>query len=101
MSSRRVGLRMLGRRGKSLSAGSTDQLLLHNVQAMLLPRLEAAVHFHYGITLRGELHRGVGAHMTVLGIAVCDVHRIPAQTGQGAPFFLGKIDRPGDMALLE
>jgi hypothetical protein len=39
--------------------------------------------------------------MTVLGIAVNDVHDIPAQTGQGAPFFLGKTDRPGDMALLE
>ena len=39
--------------------------------------------------------------MTVLGIAVNDVHGIPAQTGQGAPFFLGKTDRPGDMAFLE
>jgi len=39
--------------------------------------------------------------MTVLGIAVNDVHGIPAQTGQRAPFFLRKIDRAGDVAFLE
>ena len=67
---------------------------------MLLPRLEAPVHFHDGITFRGKLRRGVGAHVTVLGIAVNNVHGIPTQTGQGAPFFLGKTNRPGDVALL-
>ena len=68
---------------------------------MLLPRLEAAFHFHDGIALRGELHRGVGTQMTGLGIAVNDVHTIPAQAGHGVPVFLGKTYRPGDMALLE
>src|ERR1039457_6390038 len=43
----------------------------------------------------------MGAHVTVLGITVNDVHRIPAQTGQRAPFFLRKIDRAGDVAFLE
>src|ERR1019366_1715235 len=73
----------------------------HDLQALSLPRLETAVHFHDGIALRGELHRGVGAQMAVLGIAVDDVHSIPAQTGHGAPLFLGEADRPGEMALLE
>jgi hypothetical protein len=36
-----------------------------------------------------------------LGITVNDVHRIAAQTGQRAPFFLRKIDRAGDVAFLE
>ena len=75
--------------------------LLRNFQAILFPGFEAAVHFHDGITLRGELHRGVGTHMTVLGVAVNDVHGIPAQTGTRAPSCLRKTDRPGDMALLE
>jgi hypothetical protein len=75
--------------------------LLRNFQAVLFPGFEAAVHFHDGITLRGKLHRGVGTHVTVLRIAVNDVHRIPAQTGQRAPFFLRKIDRAGDVAFLE
>lgn len=84
-----------------LPAEALTIALLRNFQALLLPGLEAAVHFLDGITFHGELHRGVGAHVAVLGIAVNDVHRIPAQTGQGAPFFLGKTDRPRDMAFLE
>jgi hypothetical protein len=75
--------------------------LFRNFQAVLFPGFEAAVHFHDGITLRGELHCGVRAHVTVLGIAVNDVHGIPAQTGQRIPFFLRKIDRAGDVAFLE
>jgi len=43
----------------------------------------------------------VGAQVTILGIAVNDVHRIPAQTGKGAPFLLRQIDRAGDVAFLE
>src|ERR1022692_241177 len=39
--------------------------------------------------------------MTVLGIAVYDIHSIPAQTGRRTPFFLGKTDRPRHMALLK
>jgi hypothetical protein len=75
--------------------------LLRNFQAVLFPGLEAAVHFHDGITLGGELHRGVRAHVTVLGIAVNDAHRVPAQTSERAPFFLRQIDRAGDVAFLE
>jgi hypothetical protein len=75
--------------------------LLRNFQSILFPRLKAAVHFHDGITLRGELHRGVRGHVTVLGITVNDVHRIPAQTSQRAPFFLRQIDRAGDVAFLK
>jgi len=76
-------------------------LLLHSFQAVLFPRLEAAVHFHDGISLRGELHRSVGAHMTNLCIAVNDVYGMPSQTSTRFPFFLGKTDRPGKMASLE
>src|ERR1019366_3066762 len=75
--------------------------LLRNFQAILFPGFEAAVHFHDGITLRGELHRGVRAHVTVLCIAVNDVHRVRAQTGERAPFFLRQIDRAGDVAFLK
>jgi len=43
----------------------------------------------------------MGAHVTVLGITVNDVHRIAAQSGQRIPFFLRKIDCAGDVAFLE
>ena len=78
-----------------------SKTLFRNLQAVLFPGLETAVHFHDGITLRGELYRGMGSHMTILGVAVNDVHGIPAQTGTRAPSCLRKTDRPGDMALLE
>jgi len=66
-----------------------DHRLLLDWEIVVFPGFKSAVHLHHLIAGFGEVQSGFRGEMTLLGVAINDIHGVLAQTAHALPFGLG------------